>query len=58
MLIKCNLDHLRRSVIDEDRTLLIIRELQQFLTEIVAKGIWNKLISWFERGNETVRYLS
>jgi len=39
MLIKRNLDHLRSSVVNEDRTLFIIREFQQFLTEIVAKGV-------------------
>ena len=47
MLVKSDLDHLRRSVGDEDRTLFIVRELQQFLTKVVAKGVWSMLISWF-----------
>lgn len=48
MLIKSDLDHLRRSVGDEDRALFIVRELQQFLTKVVAEGVWSMLISWFQ----------
>lgn len=29
--VECNLDHLRRGVVDQDRTLFIIGEFQQFL---------------------------
>jgi len=45
MLIKSDLDHLWRSVGDEDRTLFVVRELQQFLTKVVAERVWSMLIS-------------
>lgn len=46
MLIQSNLDHLRRSVVDEDRALVIVGEFQQFLTKVVAKGVCCTRINW------------
>ena len=41
MLIKCNLHHLWRSVVDQDGSLFIVGELEQFLTQIIAKRVYN-----------------
>lgn len=40
MLVESNLDHLRCGVVDQHGTLIIIRELEQFLTKVIAKRIW------------------
>lgn len=37
--VQSDLDHLWSGVVDQDCTLLIIRELEKFLAEIVAKRI-------------------
>lgn len=43
MLVQRDLDHLRSSVVDKRCTLLIVGELQQFLTQVISKGIYNQL---------------
>ena len=37
--VQSNVDHLWSGIVDQDRTLLIVGELEQLLAEIVAKGI-------------------
>ena len=39
MAVQSDLNHLRSGVVDQDRTLFIIREFEQLLAEIVAKWI-------------------
>lgn len=40
MLIESNLDHLWCRIVYQNSTLLIVRELEQLLTKVVAKRIW------------------
>ena len=39
MLVERDLDHLWSSIIDQYRTLIVVGEFQQLLTEVVAKWI-------------------
>lgn len=39
MLIESNLDHLWCGVVDQNSALIIIRELEQLLTKVIAKRI-------------------
>lgn len=40
MLVESNLDHLWCRIIDQNSALIIIRELEQLLTKVIAKWIW------------------
>lgn len=39
MLIESNLDHLWCGIVNQNGTLIVVGELEQFLTQVIAKGI-------------------
>lgn len=40
MLIECNFDHLWCCIVDKNSTFVIISVLEQFLTEVISKGVY------------------
>src|SRR5690242_4771706 len=43
MLVKCNGDHGRGSIANQSVALLVVREFQKLLAEVVAKGVSHEL---------------